>query len=244
MVRVRRAAERGFFDQGWLRTSHTFSFGEYRDPAHRGFRGLRVINEDVIAPGQGFGLHPHHDMEIVTLVLSGALEHRDSLGHGAIVRPGELQRMTAGTGILHSEFNPSSSEPVHLYQIWIFPAQRGLTPSYDQRRFSDQRQPNSWQCVAAPAGANFPDGANEALRIQADARIELADLTPGSTISQTLAAGRGGWLQVLSGSVQCGAERWSAGDGVAVESGSEAETVLELRLTTDSGASLLWFDLA
>src|SRR5262245_35223202 len=136
MLRIRRAAERGHFDHGWLKTWHTFSFADYRDPAHMGFRALRVMNEDRVDPGQGFDTHGHRDMEIVTLVLSGALEHRDSLGNGSVLRPGELQRMTAGTGVMHSEFNPSATEPVHLYQIWLFPRAKGLTPGYDQKAFA------------------------------------------------------------------------------------------------------------
>lgn len=133
MLRIRRASDRGRADHGWLDTSHTFSFADYHDPAHMGFRSLRVINEDRVQPGKGFGAHPHRDMEIVTYVLQGVLEHRDSMGFGAVLRPGELQRITAGTGMLHSEFNPSDREPVHFYQIWIIPERRGLTPSYEQR---------------------------------------------------------------------------------------------------------------
>src|SRR5271168_627006 len=140
MIQVRKAAERGHFDHGWLDTCHTFSFGDYSDPAHMGFRSLRVINEDRVQPGQGFGMHSHRDMEIVTLVLAGALEHRDSLGNGEVLRPGELQRMSAGTGIRHSEFNPSSSESVHLYQIWLLPTVNALTPSYEQKAFD-----TAWQ---------------------------------------------------------------------------------------------------
>src|ERR1700687_5216713 len=135
MLQIRSASQRGHFDHGWLDTWHTFSFADYHDPAQLGFRSLRVINEDRVAPGQGFGMHGHRDMEIVTIVLSGALEHRDSLGNGEVLRPGELQRMSAGTGIRHSEFNPSATEPVHLYQIWLLPDRQGLTPSYEQKAF-------------------------------------------------------------------------------------------------------------
>src|SRR3954468_2081845 len=133
MIRIRKSADRGHFNHGWLDTYHTFSFSRYYDPNFMGFRSLRVINEDRVAPGQGFGAHPHRDMEIVTYVLEGALEHRDSLGHGAVLKPGELQRITAGTGVFHSEFNPSRSEPTHLYQIWLFPRERGLEPGYEQK---------------------------------------------------------------------------------------------------------------
>src|SRR5258708_7294909 len=149
MMTFRPAKERGHAENGWLDSWHSFSFADYYDPAHMGFRSLRVINEDRVAPGQGFGLHGHRDMEIVTLVLEGALEHRDSLGNGEVLRPGELQRMTAGTGIRHSEFNPSATEPVHLYQIWLLPERPGLTPSYEQRGFDPAGQEGRWQLVAS-----------------------------------------------------------------------------------------------
>ncbi len=152
MVAIRRAHQRGHFNHGWLDTYHTFSFGDYYDPAHTQVRSLRVMNEDRVAPGQGFGMHGHRDMEIVTYVLSGALEHRDSLGNGSVLRPGELQRMTAGTGIRHSEFNPSPDEPVHLYQIWLLPERPGLTPGYEQKAFPAEGRQNRWQLVASPDG--------------------------------------------------------------------------------------------
>src|SRR5258708_6873880 len=152
MMQIRRGAERGHFDHGWLNTYHTFSFADYIDPAHMGFRSLRVINEDRVAPGMGFGMHGHRDMEIVTVVLSGALEHRDSLGNGEVLRPGEVQRMTAGRGIRHSEFNPSATEPVHLYQIWLLPRAAGLEPSYEQKPFDPAARAGHWQLVASPNG--------------------------------------------------------------------------------------------
>src|SRR5476651_961152 len=152
MLQIRHANERGHFDHGWLDTHHTFSFADYHDPAQMGFRSLRVINEDRVQPGMGFGTHGHKDMEIVTLVLSGALEHRDSLGNGEVLRPGELQRMTAGTGIRHSEFNPSAAEPVHLYQIWLLPTEKGLAPSCEQKAFSDEEKSNRLRVVASPDG--------------------------------------------------------------------------------------------
>jgi len=178
MITVRRSHERGHFNHGWLDTFHTFSFGDYFDPAHVQFRDLRVMNEDRVAPGQGFGMHGHRDMEIVTYVLSGALEHRDSLGNGEVLRPGELQRMTAGTGIRHSEFNPSETEPVHLYQIWILPEQRGLTPSYEQKKIADLGRPGAWRLVASP------DAAEGSLRIHQKARLYLATLEPSQTLTR------------------------------------------------------------
>ncbi|MCA9016950.1 MAG: pirin family protein, partial [Planctomycetaceae bacterium] len=150
MIRVRKAQERGHADHGWLDTFHTFSFADYQDPEHMRFRALRVMNEDVVQPGQGFGTHPHRDMEIVTYVLEGALEHKDSMGHGEVLRAGEFQRMSAGTGITHSEFNPSETEPVHLYQIWLYPEQKGIEPSYEQKRFPDSEQQNQLRLVASP----------------------------------------------------------------------------------------------
>lgn len=165
MFALRRAGDRGHLDHGWLDTYHTFSFGSYRDPRHMGFRALRVMNEDRVAPGQGFGTHPHHDMEIVTYVLEGALEHEDSMGNGEVLRPGEFQRMSAGTGITHSEFNPSSDEPVHLYQIWLRPERTGIEPSYEQKQFAEEGRRNRLQLVASR------DAAAGALRIYQDARI-------------------------------------------------------------------------
>src|SRR5947209_3589574 len=168
MIRVRQAAGRGHFDHGWLDTWHTFSFADYYDPAHVGFRALRVINDDRVRPGEGFGMHGHRDMEIVTYVLDGALEHRDSLGNGSVLRAGELQHMTAGTGVRHSEFNPSATELVHLYQIWLLPERHGLEPSYEQRPFAESERRGRLRLVAAP------DGADGALTIRQDARLYLA----------------------------------------------------------------------
>src|SRR3954471_13423156 len=193
MIRIRRSAERGHLDHGWLDTYHTFSFGDYYDPARMGFRSLRVMNEDRVAPGGGFGMHGHRDMEIVTCVLSGALEHKDSLGHGEVLKPGEFQHMTAGSGIRHSEFNPSATEPVHLYQIWLLPRANGLTPSYSQKAFGAEQRQNRWQLVASP------DGAESSLKIEQDSRIFLAALDEGRELSHEFGRGRHGWLQVLRG---------------------------------------------
>lgn len=232
MIRVRPATERGHFQHGWLDTYHTFSFGEYRDREQMRFRALRVMNEDRVAPGQGFGTHPHRDMEIVTYVLEGALEHRDSMGNGEVLRPGEFQRMSAGTGITHSEFNPSATEPVHLYQIWLLPERTGITPSYEQKRFPETERLDRLRLVASP------DAADGSLRIHQDARIHLGTLRPGVSLEPPLAEGRHGWLQVLRGSLSLNGISLSAGDGAAVSD----ETALVLR--ADSDAEVLWFDLA
>ncbi len=232
MIHIRKGADRGHADHGWLDTYHTFSFADYHDPKQMGFRSLRVINEDRVQPGQGFGTHGHRDMEIVTFVLAGELEHKDSLGNGSIIRPGELQRMTAGTGVRHSEFNPSESEPVHLYQIWLLPERAGLPPSYEQRTFSDEEKRGRFRLVASPAGT---DGS---LTIQQDARLYLASLAAGQTISHDIGAGRGAWLQVLKGEVSLRGEKLAAGDGVAITEESA------LAVQAAAPAELLLFDLA
>ncbi len=210
MVRVRRGEDRGHFDHGWLNTYHTFSFAGYHDRAQMGFRSLRVMNEDWIGPGRGFGAHPHENMEIVTYVLSGELEHRDSLGTGSTIRPGELQRMTAGTGIVHSEFNPSSTEPVHLYQIWMYPERAGLEPSYEQKAFSEEERRGRLRLVASP------DGRDGSLSIRQDARLYLAWMEGGEEIPHELEPGRHAWVQVLRGEVALGELLMSAGDGAAI----------------------------
>ncbi len=232
MYRIRRARERGHFDHGWLDTWHTFSFSDYYDPAHLGFRSLRVMNEDRIAAGQGFGMHPHRDMEIVTYILEGELQHRDSLGNGSVLRAGEFQRMTAGTGIMHSEFNPSPTSTTHLYQIWLLPRQKGLTPGYDQKVFPAEEKRGRFRVVASP------DGADGSLAIQQDARIFLGEFAAGAELRHAFAQGRHAWLQVLRGSVKFGGETLHAGDGVAVSD----ETAIALR-GIDAGEAML-FDLA
>jgi hypothetical protein len=235
MITVRKANERGHFDHGWLDTYHTFSFSDYYDPRHVQFRALRVMNEDRVTPGQGFGMHPHRDMEIVTYVLSGALEHQDSMGNGEVLRPGEFQRMSAGTGIRHSEFNPSASEPVHLYQIWLLPRERGIAPSYEQQAFDEEGRRGRFQLVASP------DGADGSLTIHSDARIFLATLD-GESLAHEISAGRHAWLQVLRGDVQLdgedGGHALSAGDGVAVSDEPRVS------ITSRSPAEVMLFDLA
>lgn len=235
MLRIRKSEDRGHFDHGWLDTYHTFSFGDYRDPEQMGFRALRVINEDRVAPGQGFGMHPHHDMEIVTLVLSGALEHKDSMGNGEVLKPGELQRMSAGTGILHSEFNPSKREPVHLYQIWLKPERKDLPPSYEQKAFDPAPRRNGLQLVAAPKDAPDRGGA---LAIRQDARLYLSSLGQGGTVEHALAPGRHAWVQVLAGEADVNGAKLKAGDAAAL---SEEASV---NLAAKSGAEVLLFDLA
>jgi redox-sensitive bicupin YhaK (pirin superfamily) len=232
MVAIRRAQDRGHFNHGWLDTYHTFSFGDYFDPAHTQLRSLRVMNEDRVAPGQGFGMHGHRDMEIVTYVLDGALEHRDSLGNGSVLMPGELQRMTAGTGIRHSEFNPSPNEPVHLYQIWLLPERPGLAPGYEQKPFPRAARQNRWQLVASPTAESG------SLTIHQDARLYLAELSAGKSLTHTIDAGRLAWLQVLRGAVRFDNEQLTAGDGAAISDQSP------LQVTAEAPAELLLFDLA
>ena len=232
MLQVRKARERGHADHGWLDTWHTFSFASYQDPQHLRFRALRVMNEDIVAPGQGFGTHPHNDMEIVTYVLSGALEHKDSMGNGEVLRPGEFQRMTAGTGITHSEFNPSATEPTHLYQIWLFPERKGLTPGYEQKSFSAVGRHNELRLVASR------EGVQDSLKIHTDAAIYLAQLNENGSLDFTITPGRYVWLQVLSGSVSVNGTVLSQSDGVAVS----GEELLTITGTQDSEVML--FDLA
>ncbi len=232
MIQIRRAADRGHFDHGWLNTFHTFSFADYHDPAHMGFRSLRVINEDRVQPGQGFGTHGHRDMEIITCVLEGALEHKDSLGSGSIIKPGELQRMSAGTGIRHSEFNPSRTEWVHLYQIWLRPNRRGVTPSYEQRSFSEAEKRGRFRLVASP------DGKDGSLTIHQDARLYLAALSSGQDVSLRIGSGRAAWLQILRGEVESFGTNLSAGDGVAIT--DENAVALQARAASE----VLLFDLS
>lgn len=231
MIRIRKAAERGHFDHGWLDTCHTFSFGDFYDPAHMGFRSLRVINDDRVRPGQGFGMHGHRDMEIVTYVLDGALQHKDSLGNGSIIKAGELQRMTAGTGVRHSEFNPSDKETVHLYQIWLLPKRNGLEPSYEELALGEDQR-GQFRLVASP------DGVDGSMTIHQDARLYLASLLPGEGVAHEIVRGRAAWLQVLRGSVNVLGNDLTAGDGVAVTD----ENAISVQATAAS--EVLLFDLA
>jgi redox-sensitive bicupin YhaK (pirin superfamily) len=232
MIRIRRSADRGHFDHGWLDTYHTFSFAGYDDPDHRGFRQLRVINEDRVAPGVGFPPHGHRDMEILTVVLSGAVEHRDSMGNRTVIRPGEVQRMTAGRGVTHSETNPSPSEPLHLMQIWIHPERRGLDPDYEQRTFPADERRGRLRVVASP------DGRDGSLTLHQDASLYAGALGDGDAVEHALAPGRHAWVQVTSGSVAIGDTTLHAGDGAAVSD----EAAVHLRSV--GAADLLLFDLA
>jgi len=232
MITRRPASERGHADHGWLQTWHSFSFGSYQDPRHMGFRSLRVINDDIVAAGQGFGMHGHRDMEIVTWVLAGALEHRDSLGSGSVLRPGDIQRMSAGRGIRHSEFNPSDTEPLRLLQIWLLPEREGLEPSYEEAHVPLAQRQGELRLIVDPEGR---DGS---LRIHQDARIFTAMLAAGEEVKQPLAAGRHAWVQVASGRLSCGDLELARGDGAAV---SEEP---ELRLRAAEPSEILVFDLA
>ena len=234
MIQIRRAAERGHFDHGWLNTYHTFSFADYHDPEHMGFRSLRVINEDRVAPGQGFGTHFHRDMEIVSYVLEGALAHRDSLGNGSTIVPGDVQYMSAGTGVRHSEFNASSSETTHFLQIWILPDRNGYPPRYGQKRFEDAEKSGRLRLVASP------DGADGSIAIRQDARIFAGILAPREHVTFPLHDGRSAWLQVARGAVEVNGNALSAGDGAA----ASREPKLEVSGVGSADAELLLFDLA
>ena len=233
MITLRRAADRGHFDHGWLDTFHTFSFADYRDPAHMGFRSLRVINEDRVAPGEGFGTHPHRDMEIITWVLDGTLAHRDSTGAGGTLRHGDVQWMSAGTGVTHSEMNGSKQEPVHFLQIWILPDRAGHQPSYGQAAVPLDELRGTLRPIATP------DGAGGSLVIHQDARLFATILGPGQAVRHPLAPGRHGWVQVARGEATVNGAALEAGDGVAI-SGER-----EIAITAAGGeAELLVFDLA
>jgi quercetin 2,3-dioxygenase len=231
MITVRRSQERGHANHGWLNTYHTFSFADYHDPNHMGFRSLRVMNEDRVAPGQGFGEHPHRDMEIISYVLAGALEHRDSMGNGSVLHAGDFQRISAGRGVEHSEFNPSRSEAVHFYQIWLFPNQRGLDPSYEERSFSPAEKHNRLRLVASQ------DGREGSLTVNQDVDVFLSNLDGGASVSLPLRPGRHAWVQVMRGAVRVGDTMLAESDAAAV---SEQP---ELSLTAVEPAEVMLFDL-
>jgi len=232
MIAVRKSDERGHADYGWLDTYHTFSFNDYHDPKYMGFRALRVINEDRVAPEAGFPTHGHRDMEILTYVVDGALQHKDSMGNGEVVRPGEIQRMSAGRGVTHSEFNASRGEPVHLLQIWIQPALRGIEPGYEQIRIGGDATSEALQLIAAP------EGAPSAVRINQDVRVYRGLVLPGATVEHPIDPARYGYLQLISGELTLNGETLKAGDGAAVS----AEATLAITARED--AEFLLFDLA
>ncbi|HKP47370.1 MAG TPA: pirin family protein [Pyrinomonadaceae bacterium] len=232
MIKIRKAKDRGHFDFGWLDTYHTFSFGDYYDPSHMAFRSLRVINEDVVQPGRGFPTHGHRDMEIVTYILKGELQHRDSMGSGSIIRRGDAQRMSAGTGVRHSEANPSSEQAVHLLQIWILPDQIGRQPEYEEKQFSDEEKRNKLRLIVSPGG---DDGS---VRIHQDAKIYAGILGAGATLVHQLTEGRHAWLQVADGAVELNGNSLNQGDGAAVSDERE------LKIAATGPAEILLFDLA
>ena len=232
MITIRKSRDRGAGRHGWLTTYHTFSFANYYDRRHMGFRALRVINEDTVAPGQGFGAHRHEDMEIISIVMEGSLAHKDSTGGEGVLRPGEVQHMSAGTGVVHSEFNGSHSEPVHFFQVWILPEREGITPGYEQKLFPLEDRRGRLRLLAGPGDEE------EALTIHQDARIYSAILGAGESVEHALAAGRGAWVQVARGSVTLNGVALAAGDGASVE--DEPSLVI----TAEEGGEILLFDLA
>ena len=232
MIALRRAEERGHFDHGWLNTYHTFSFADYYDPAHMGFRGLRVINEDRVQPGKGFGTHPHRDMEIISYVLEGGLEHRDSMGNGSVIRPGEIQRMSAGTGITHSEFNASKDELVHFLQIWLLPAQRGIEPGYEQKVIDRNEQRGRVRLVASE------DGKDGTVLIHTDARVYAGLFENGAMDQLSVSQGRHAWVHVARGKARINGHQLSAGDGAAI---SDEPAV---KIEGVDASEVLVFDLA
>jgi redox-sensitive bicupin YhaK (pirin superfamily) len=231
MIQIRPSNERGGGHYAWLNTRHTFSFDQYRDPLWMGFRSLRVINEDFVAPGNGFPMHPHRDMEIITYVLNGALAHKDSMGNGSIIHPGDGQRMSAGTGVRHSEANPSTKDPVHLLQIWILPDRHGHEPGYEQKTFAEEEKRGRLRLIASP------DGAEGSVTIHQDARLYVSLLGAGQQVEHALGQGRYGWLQIAKGAVELNGKALKQGDGAATD-----EQKLVIKAAEES--EVLLFDLA
>jgi redox-sensitive bicupin YhaK (pirin superfamily) len=231
MMTIRPAEERGHANHGWLDSYHTFSFADYYDPDHIGFRSLRVINDDHVSPGKGFGTHPHRDMEIISYVLEGSLQHRDSMGTGSVIKPGDVQRMSAGTGVLHSEFNPSKNEPVHFLQIWLLPGARGIEPSYEQKTFPPEERRARLRVVASP------DAREGSLRVNTDAIVYAGLFQKGDSIELPVAPDRHAWVQVARGRVRVNGSELKTGDGAAI---SEERLV---RLEGVDDAEVLLFDL-
>lgn len=232
MLTIRKADERGHANHGWLDTHHTFSFADYYDPEHMGFGPLRVINDDTVAGGGGFPPHRHRDMEIISYVIEGALSHKDSMGNGSVIKPGDVQRMSAGPGVVHSEFNASHTEPVHFLQIWILPERAGLPSGYEQKFFSEQEKRGKLRLVVSP------DGADGSVRIRQDARMFATVLDHGPSVSHTIPRGRKGWVHVVKGTAELNGHHLEAGDGVAIE-GEE-----QLTLSSKDTGEVLLFDMA
>jgi len=232
MLTIRKSEDRGHADHGWLDSHHTFSFANYHDPAHMGFRSLRVINDDRVAPGRGFGAHAHRDMEILTYVLDGKLSHKDNMGHVETLGPNEIQKMSAGTGVIHSEFNGSDTEPVHFLQIWIEPRAFGVKPSYQQFKFNPAEKQGRFRLLASA------QGGDTVASLQQDAAVSVAALAAGEKLSYPLAAGRAAWLHVVEGSVTVNGQAVATGDAVAAEQESALEIV------ADAASEVLLFDLA
>ncbi len=236
MITLRPSEERGHANHGWLDSYHTFSFANYYDPDHMGFRALRVINEDRVVPSKGFGTHGHRDMEIVTYVLQGALEHKDSMGNGSVIRPGDVQRMSAGTGVTHSEYNHSAQDPVHLLQIWILPERNNLAPGYEEKRFSAAEKQGKLRLVAAR------DGRDGAVTVHQDVDLFASLLAPGEAVAHSLRPGRHAWVQVARGAVTLNGQTLKAGDGAAVS--PEGDLATDLTIAAQADAEFLLFDLA
>ena len=236
MIQIRKAEDRGRANFGWLDSSHSFSFGQYFDPDHMGFRVLRVINEDVVSPSNGFGTHPHANAEIISYVLEGQLEHKDSMGNGSIINAGELQRITAGTGITHSEFNPSDVAPAHFYQIWLEPKVQNVEPSYQQEDFRNSLAANELTLVASP------DGSEGSLRINQDAKIYLAKLEHGEQVTYPISKGRHAWLQIIKGTVEVNGAVLNTSDGAAI-SEIDMLTFEAIENAEHKSAEIMLFDL-
>lgn len=242
MITIRPANARGVANFGWLDSRHTFSFGEYYDPNHMGFADLRVINEDKVSPGKGFGTHGHRDMEIISYVLEGALEHKDNIGNGSVIRPGDVQRMSAGTGIMHSEYNSSKTDPVHFLQIWILPEQKGIEPGYEQKTFAPEEKHGTLRLVGSR------DGRDGSVTIHQDVNLYATSLHEGETVNHRLADGRVAWVQVARGSVQLNDQTLTAGDGAAICLSAARSAIAQLEQIslqgTSNDAEVLLFDLA
>ena len=232
MLTIRKSEERGHANHGWLDSYHTFSFANYYDPQHMAFRSLRVINQDQVVGGKGFGTHPHRDMEIITYMLEGALEHKDSMGNGSIIQVGDVQRMSAGTGVTHSEFNPSATESAHLLQIWILPNQENIQPSYEQISFSREEKLNQLRLIASP------DGRDRSVTVHQDAYIYASILEDGIEVMHTVHQNRFAWLQVATGNVLVGDRLLNSGDAIS------SDQTGDLRLESQGNAEILIFDLA